>query len=129
MEEEVTRVSALLKEWLIYVSILGGKSPVWFSVNEMKVDTFRTEMSVKCMLRVIEEIDNMAWTSVACDLWHGEEKEMNLSKKDQKNMHYSSELKFMRKSCPGNHKDINKPVKIGEISQWCEKRLFQAEKN
>lgn len=28
-----------------------------------------------------------------------------------------NELKFMKKSCPGNHKDINKPVKIGEISQ------------
>lgn len=83
----------------------------------MKVDNFRTEMSVKSMLRVIEEIDNMAWTSVACDLWHAEQKEMNLGKKDQKNMHCSSELKFMRKSCPGNHKNINKPVKIGEISQ------------
>lgn len=30
MEEEVTSVSTLLKEWTIYVYILGGKSSVWF---------------------------------------------------------------------------------------------------
>lgn len=54
---------------------------------------------------------------MAYGLWHTEEKEMNLSKKDQQNMRHSSELKFMRKSCPGNHKNINKSAKIGEISQ------------
>lgn len=53
---------------------------------------------------------------------------MNLSNEGQKNMHYSSELKFMRKSCLGNHKVINKPMETDEISQQCEKRPFLSRK-
>lgn len=34
---------------------------------------------------------------------------MNLSTKGPRNMHYSS--------CPGNHKDINKPMEMDEISR------------
>lgn len=60
-------------------------------------------------------------------LWHGEEeKQMNMNKKEsQKDMHYVTkyiDLEFMRKSCPENQKDINKPMEIDEISQQCKKR-------
>lgn len=42
-------------------------------------------------------------------------------------MHYGAESidpEFMGKSCPGNHTNINKPMKMDELTQQWNKRGF-----